>query len=131
MAYSIQGTIHHIGQVQNIETKKGTLQRCTVIVKQRRFDQQSGQEYEPNYPALDFSNKTIEYLSNFKVGDSVIIKFDVSGALYERDGQVRSFTSLRAFSIQFVSQLQPAQQSAQQPAQQPQSYSPRQTDLPF
>ena len=51
MAYEIIGTVHKIGATENIQTKSGsTFQRRSLTLMQRRYDQNTGEEFEPNYP---------------------------------------------------------------------------------
>lgn len=119
MAYEIIGTVHKIGATENIPTKNGTyLQRRSITLVQRRFDQNTGEEFEPNYPTLDFSQRGCAELDAFKPGDRVRVRFDISGVRYNdrQTGEEKYFNSLRGFRIEpFV-----ARQSVQQPAVAPQ-----------
>lgn len=118
MAYNIIGVVHKMYQTEQIQTRTGSmLQRKTIVLCQRRFDQNTGKEYEPNFITLDFTNKGCADVERFKVGDRVKIGFDVSGTRYadKTSGEEKYFTSLRAFRIE------PYQQpTLQQPQPQPQ-----------
>ena len=115
MAYEIIGTIFKIGQTESLNTKRGgTLNKRTLVLIQRRFDN-NGQEFQPNYPTLEFTNSNTTKLDGFKIGDRVRVRFDVNGTKTEKNGQDSFFSSLRGFHIeQYVAQQpQPAPQPAQ------------------
>ncbi len=130
MAYDIIGNVYRIGATENINTRNGsTLQRRSVTLCQKRFDQNTGEEFEPNYPTLEFTNKGCAELDKFKQGDRVRVRFDISGMRYnDRNTQEEKFfSSLRAFRIELYTPQQTQQpQQVQQPQppqyQQPQQY---------
>ena len=137
MAYEIIGNVFKIGTTENIQTKSGTaFQRRSLTLIQRRFDQNTGQEFEPNYPTIDFTQRGCAELDKYKIGDRVRVRFDISGAKYNdrQTGEEKYFNSLRGFRIEpFVSQRpQPQQnyaptgqyQPAGQAAPPPQGYYP-------
>ena len=115
MAYEIIGTVFRIGATENVQTKNGQpFQRRSITLIQKRFDQNTGQEFEPNYPTIDFTQRGCAELDKYKQGDRVRIRFDVSGVKYN-DKQTREekfFNSLRGFRIEPFVMQQP-----QQPAQ--------------
>ena len=127
MAYEIIGTVFKIGATENVQTKNGLFQRRSITLIQRRFDQSTGQEFEPNYPTLDFTQRGCAELDRYKYGDKVRIRFDVSGVKYndKQTNEEKFFNSLRGFRIEpFVAQ-QP-QQPVTQPQYPPQGgYSPQ------
>lgn len=122
MAYEIIGTVYKIGTTENVPTKSGQpFQRRSITLIQKRFDQNTGQEFDPNYPTFDFTQRGCAELDKYKQGDKVRIRFDVSGVRYsdKQTHEEKYFNSLRGFRIEpFVAQ-QP-----QQPAPQPQ-YTPQ------
>ena len=123
MAYEIVGTVFKINATEDIPTRNGgTLLRRSVILCQRRFDQNTGQEYEPNYPIIDFTNNGCAELDRFNPGDRVRIRFDVSGVKYvdKKTGEEKFFSSLRGFRIEPYVTQQTHYQSPPQYAQQPQ-----------
>lgn len=117
MAYEIVGNVFKIGATENISTKNGgTLLRRSITLCQRRFDQNTGEEYEPNYPTLDFTNRGCAELDRFKYGDKVRIRFDISGVKYndKQTNEEKFFNSLRAFRIEpYVVQQMPPQPQPQ------------------
>lgn len=127
MAYEIIGNVHKIGTTVSVPTKSGNaFQRRSVTLIQRRFDQNTGQEFEPNYPTIDFAQRGCEELDRYKPGDRVKIRFDISGVKYnDRSTQEEKyFTTLRGFRIEpYVQQNAPRAQYAPQP---PQQYPPQQ-----
>lgn len=160
MAYEIIGNVHKIGTTENIQTKSGnTFQRRSLTLIQRRFDQNTGEEFEPNFPTIDFTRDKCGELDKYKPGDRVRIRFDVSGAKYldKNTGEEKYFNSLRGFRIEpfvqpnaqpqmpqqgYAQQVQPQvpyaqptyppQGGYQQPAPVQQQQAPqREEDLPF
>lgn len=139
MAYDIIGSVHKISTTENIQTKNGgTLQRRSLTLIQKRFDQNTGEEFEPNFPTFDFTNRGCADLDKFRPGDMVRVRFDISGVKYadRQTGAEKYFNSLRAFRIEpFAAQqaaqpIQGYQQPIQQPAQ-PQHGTQQDDDLPF
>lgn len=139
MAYEIIGNVFKIGTTENIQTKSGQpFQRRSLTLIQRRFDQNTGQEFESNYPTIDFTQRGCAELDKYKIGDRVRIRFDISGAKYNdrQTGEEKYFNSLRGFRIEPFTQQRPAPQNFapagqwQQPA--PQGYYPPQqpTNMP-
>lgn len=129
MAYEIIGTVHKIGATENIQTKSGsTFQRRSLTLMQRRYDQNTGEEFEPNYPTIDFSRNACGELDKYKPGDTVRVRFDLSGTRYNdrATGEEKYFTSLRGFRIELYVRQQNVPQAAQQPMLQPmpQNYAP-------
>lgn len=129
MAYEILGTVELIGQTESIPTKSGgTFNKRIIILKQRRFDQNTGQEFEPNFPKLEFVNNNTSKLDNFKAGDRVKIRYDINGtkSTDKNTGEAKYITSLRGFHIEYF--VMPNQQpQAPPPAYPPQGgYPPQQ-----
>lgn len=123
MAYEIIGTVHKVGTTENIQTRNGsTFQRRSITLVQRRFDQSTGQEFEPNFPTIDFTRDKCMELDKYKPGDKIRIRFDVSGVKYldRNTNEEKYFTTLRGFRIEPY--VQPNAQ--QQHSQQPQNYAP-------
>ena len=145
MAYEIIGTVYKIGTTENVPTKSGQpFQRRSITLIQKRFDQNTGQEFDPNYPTFDFTQRGCAELDKYKQGDKVRIRFDVSGVRYsdKQTHEEKYFNSLRGFRIEpFVTQQPqpqvvqplyppqggyPPQQPYQGQYQQPAGYPPQQ-----
>lgn len=111
MAYEIIGTIYKIGDVENVPTNKGELLKRKLVLFQRRYDSNTGEEFKPNYPALEFVNEKMQQLNSFKVGDSVRVRFDIIGTKSDKNGKETFFSSLRGFRVEYnvMQQQQPAQ----------------------
>lgn len=143
MAYEIIGKVYKVGATEKIETKSGnTLTRRTLILEQKRYDPNTGQEFSPIYPTFEFANQQSSDLDKFYKGDMVRIRFDLSGALYvdKNTNEEKSISRLRAFQIsaygqqtqQTANTQQPAvQQNFQQPTQQSYQQPTGSGDLPF
>lgn len=148
MAYKIIGNVYQVYATEQKQTKAGGvfLSRSIILI-QRRFDSNTGEEYEPNYPQFDFTGQQCSQLDRFKQGDRVQISFDLVGVKFHDDktNETKFFTKLRAFKIEpyAVQQVQnpsqqiPVQQQtpyyAPQPQQQAPYYPPRNNNdgMPF
>ncbi len=122
MAYNIIGTVHQIGATEQLRTKTGgLLLKKTLILIQRRFDQNTGQEFEPNFPVLEFTNNNCAKLDHFKTGDKVRVSFDINGFKYiDRNTNAEKYSSsLRGFNVELVAVQQPQVQYPPQPSYQP------------
>ena len=130
MAYDIIGTIHKIGDTENVGKKSGgTFPKRQLVLIQRRFDQNTGEEYEPNYPTIEFTHGNTAKLDGFKVGDKVRVRFDISGGKTQDQstGAEKYFSSIKGFRVEHY--VMPNQQP-QQPTQAyrqapPQGYAPQ------
>ncbi len=126
MAYEIIGSVFRIGNTETITTKSNTqFQRRSLTLMQKRFDPNTGLEYDPNYPTIDFTQRGCAELDRFKQGDMVRVRFDISGTKYadRQTGAERFFTSLRGYRIEaFTAPVMHYQQ--QQPVPQPQYRQP-------
>ena len=112
MAYEIIGTVFKIGATENVPTKSGQpFQRRSITLIQKRFDQNTGQEFEPNYPTIDFTQRGCAELNKYKQGDRVRIRFDISGVKYsdKQTHEEKYFNSLRGFRIEPFVMQQPQQ----------------------
>lgn len=151
MAYEIIGTVYKLGTPENIQTQTGrTIVRQSLTIMQRRFDPNTGEPFDPNYPTFEFANN--EDVRKYKAGDAVRIRFDLNGRKYndKTTGEEKYFTTIRAFRIEpYVRpqmqqqpiqpqpmqpqpmQQQPQRQAYQQQAYQPQYQQPVDDGLPF
>ena len=116
MAYKAIGVVYKVGATQTVQTKNGSqFQRRTLILLQKRYDQNTGEEFEPNYVPFDFSQKHCSDLDGYRAGDTVTIQFDASGSKYndKLTGEEKVFVSLRAFRIERFQRQQQGAQSQQ------------------
>lgn len=112
MAYEIIGRVYKVGQTEQIATKSGgQLLRRSLILEQHRYDPNTGREFTPNYPCLEFTNQACQQLDRYTKGCMVRVRFDLSGGLYtdKASGEERGFTRLRAFGIEPYTPPQQAQ----------------------
>ena len=136
MAYEIIGTVLKTSTTETIQTKSGQpFQRRSLVLMQRRFDQNTGQEFEPNYPTIDFTQRSCQDLDRFQPGDRVRVRFEVQGVKYidKATGEERYMNKLRGFRIEPYVVQQPLQPQSyapasqwQQPQQPQQAYYPPQ-----
>lgn len=128
-AYKILGNVHSIGATEQIPTRNGSVfTKRTLVLIQRRFDQNTGEEFEPNYPSFEFGGNSCSLLDGFKSGDRVQVSFDVVGTKYQdkQTGEEKYISRLRGFKIEpyVIPQLQANQQVQQVPQQPQQQYQP-------
>ena len=121
MANTLTGKILAIGQPQNVPSKDGskTFVKREVIIDMTRFDPYTGERGFENTPSLEFFCDTCNELNNFRVGQIVVISFDVQGSKYtDRDGMQKIFTRLRPYKIEAKQIAQPVlPRQPQQPVQ--------------
>ena len=122
MAYKITGSILIIEPTQSlVSTKTGnSYTKRDLIIAVRTFDPHTGQPEvnRDNTPKLTFMGDRCRDLDQFKVGDIVVVDFDINGRSYDKDGKTEYFTEVRPFRIALNKQQ--AQPVA--PYQQPQQY---------
>jgi len=112
-----KGFISHIGQTEQVTDK---FAKRDVVIEIEELNQNSGQYYS-HLEAFQCINNNTSVLDNFRIGDEVVINFNIKSNKVEKDGVVRFFTNLTAYKIdktgqeQYVSQ---PQQVAQYPPQQ-------------
>lgn len=133
MAFQITGKIERIGEVVSRQSKDGTKTffNRELILDCTRFNPDTGEPYA-NFPKFDVTGNNCSELDHFKVGDRIIVDFALNGAKYEDQGELKYFTSVRAYKFTLVQQgyqqqgysptPQPTAQATiqQVPAQQPQ-----------
>ncbi len=129
MAYEIIGTVLNTGTTETFQTKSGQpFQRRSLVLIQRRFDQNTGQEFEPNYPTIDFTQRGCQDLDRFQQGDRVRVRFEVQGVKYtdKTTGEERYMNRLRGFRIEPYVVQQPQRPQSYAPASQWQQPAPQQ-----
>ncbi len=103
MAYEIIGRVYRIGAEEQIATKNGgTMRKRALTLELRRYDPYTGQEYQSNYPEIEFSNQGCDSVGMWAVGEMVRVRFDVQGTLYKdkATGETRNYTRLRGFKVE-------------------------------
>lgn len=103
MAYKITGRILNIGDLQTItSTSTGkSYNKRDVVISAFLFDSYTGQPTEDasNTPKFTFFGNRCQDLEQFKVGDMVVIGFEINGRSYQKDGKIEYFTEVRPTSI--------------------------------
>lgn len=104
MANQIIGRIDRIGETVQIPSKTGGepfLKREVTLCVQR-FDSITGEQIgSDNFPTVEFTGGKCAELDTYKVGQVVIISFDVQGRKWQNaDGEMKYFTSIRGYRIE-------------------------------
>lgn len=135
-AYKILGNVHHISATEHKQTKNGgSFTKRTLVLIQRRFDPNTGEEYESNYPVFEFTGNSCSQLDNFSWGDRVQVSFEVIGVKYndKQTNEEKYIVRLRGFRCESyqIPQADNYQAPAPQPQTQPQqAYAPQQGYAP-
>ncbi|MDY3356163.1 MAG: DUF3127 domain-containing protein [Prevotella sp.] len=133
MAYKIIGNVLIVGQTEHKPTKTGgVFTSRSLTLMQKRYDPNTGEEFEPNYPQFNFTGNSCSQLDNLKAGDRVQVSFEVSGVKYNdrQTGEEKYFTTLRAFKCEpYVQPIQQTKQPAYN-AQPQQQFRPQQAAAP-
>lgn len=137
MAYKISGRVIMVGPTQTLPAKSGnTYTKRDLIITVRKFDPYTGypSEDKDNTPKFSFFSQQCQQLDNIKVGDIIVVHFDISGRSYDKDGKTEYFTEVRPFKVELSNgqsnQVAPqpyipqTQQTYQAPSQAPQPYQP-------
>lgn len=82
------------------------LQQVTERFKKQEFildisETKDGTTYE-NYAKLQVSQAKCDVLSQFNVGDTVVVSFNVRGNRWEKDGKTNYINSLDVWRIEIV-----------------------------
>lgn len=134
MAYKITGRVFAIGQTQTLTSKSGNIfTKRDLVITVRKFDQYTGQPTDDsgNTPKFTFIGDRCQQLDNVKVGDIVVVYFDISGREYKKDNTIDYITDIRPFKIDVLGNYNTHQEqmASQQPQMnsQPTSASTQQT----
>lgn len=134
--FKILGNVYQIGQTETKPTQTGgSFSSRMLILIQRRYDQDTGEELTPNYPQFEFTGNACQKLDSFGADDRVQVSFDIVGVKYndKQTGEERNLTKLRGFNIVPYTQQQqyvPQQPQAAAPQYQPQPQAQPQPQYP-
>ena len=107
------------------------------FTKQTIWVEETSGQY-PNTFTIDMSGKALEFMKNFKQGDTVEVEVNVRGRYWNKNGKEGVFNSLSGWKIQKVGQESNQQGATQGPADNgghPEGFQPVEDkyndDLPF
>jgi len=135
MAYTMIGNVYRIGKLAVRKSNDKEYYSRTLVLEQKKFDPYTGEALSTNYPQVEFyGNEKCNKLDEFATGALVDVEFTVDGFEYERDGEKRNFTKVKALSIKLHDNTIGKPNIGQ--SQQPQTPPPLQAsidvdDLPF
>ena len=87
----LTGTIYSIGGVSNVSA---SFRKRPFILEYRN----EGDKWK-QYAQLEFTQADVLTINDYKVGDKVRVTFEVTGRMYNKMGEEKNFTSLRATAI--------------------------------
>lgn len=121
MIYNIKAKVYKVGNIQNIPSQSGgePYRKRTLILDASRFDPYTGEKGGDNPVVIEFSNKRVDELDKFRVGDLVDVQFVVQGRKYtdKATQEEKFFTSLVGLGVEMVRMNQREVQSAVQPVE--------------
>lgn len=88
-SFEINGTIRKIYDIEQISDR----------LKKREFILETEGEY-PQFLKFELVNSNISKLQGYNEGISVLVKFNLNGRKYEKDGKSLVFNSLNAWFVQ-------------------------------
>ena len=103
MLNQIIGKIFGIGNTQSFKSKDGnkTYQRRELILDTTRIDQYTGERTFESFAQFEFSGDKCAELDGFKVGDIVVVSFDLRATSYEKDGVNKWFSHVIGYKIEY------------------------------
>lgn len=119
MAFQITGKIEVIGATTPITTKSGsTIYRREFVLDATRYNPETGEPWE-NHPKFELGGNNVNIIDQFKVGQRVIVDFSLNGAKYpdQATGEIKYFTSIKAFRITAAEQHYSSQNQTSAQAQ--------------
>lgn len=103
MPNQIIGKIKEIGDPRSFLSKDGskTYYMREMILDTSRIDQYTGERSFESYAQFEFSGDRCAELDNYKIGDIVIVSFDVRATSYEKDGVTKWFSHVIGYKIEY------------------------------
>lgn len=100
MAYTINGIIQKIGDIESIPYRDKVFQKRELVLDCSYRNQFTGDLERPNYPKFEFTGDHVNDLDAFKSGDIVTVTFVLNGSRSEKNGMVRYFTNVNGYKIE-------------------------------
>lgn len=88
MAFEITGKCEYIGEIETYGNFR--VQRLVLELTEGDY---------VNYAEFDVAGKQLDHMSRNRVGDTLTVKFSLSGRKNVKNGSTRYFNGLRAFYI--------------------------------
>ena len=110
MNLSVTGKLLHIGDVEVVSEK---FSKRTIVLD--LSEEYNGTRYDNPVPFV-LTQKKLELVNGFKVGQEVTLHFNLKGRRWEKDGKVTWFGSNEVWRIETPGAAQPANNNNQQQA---------------
>ncbi len=123
MPFQITGTIELIGATTPISSKREggqTYYKRELVLDCTRYNPETGEPWE-NHPKFELSGQKCNLLDNFQPGQRVTVDFSLNGSKYpdQQTGEIKYFTTVKAFKIELAQQQHVYQQPTAPTYQQP------------
>lgn len=105
MPNTITGRIYKMYPIESREYNGKTYFERTVVINATKFDQNTGEQGYPNFPALVFNGEDkCNELDNFSQNELVTISFELSGVKYndKQTGEEKFFNKSRGYKMDRV-----------------------------
>lgn len=100
MAYTIDGSIQKIGEIENIPYGDKVFRKRELVLDCSYRNRFSGDLERPNFPRFEFTGDHVDDLNFYKKGDIVTVTFVLSGSRTEKGGVERYFTNINGYKIE-------------------------------
>lgn len=91
-------------EISGILVEKKAVQKISEVFSKREFTiehketSQNGEVYK-SFATFELSTANLSKIDNIEAGQPIKVKFNIRGRKWEKDGAVRYFNSLEAWSI--------------------------------
>ena len=89
MNFELSGTVHSIGTQKRVTEKLRKLSFAITFTDSGNY---------PQFVEFELKNERIDQMI-YSVGDEVTVKFDVTGRVWQKDGEEKVFTTLTAWDV--------------------------------
>lgn len=102
MANKISGRIIVLQPTKALTSKSGnSYKRREFVIERIVFDRNTGRPTADSNDTIMFAliGDSCSQLDNAKVGDEVVVDYDIQGRIYDKDGEKKYFTDIRVFRV--------------------------------
>ena len=122
MANKITGRIIVLTPIQTLTSKSGnSYQKRDVVIERIVFDRNTGlPTADPNdTPVFSLIGENCAWLDPAKIGDEVVIDYELRGRAYQKDGETKYLNDIRVYRIEIKGQPSASASQCQEAAPDP------------